>query len=303
MPAFSPDGRQIAFVRSLGSIVQELFVAPASGEGEPRQLTFDKTWIDGVAWSRDGKRIVFASSRTANYEIWISDADGSNARQLTDLQNSPAGSSPRFSPDDRFVVFDAQIAGNSDIFVVPTEGGAMRRLTDAGSLDFMPSWSRDGQWIYFASDCGGKAQIWKMPAAGGEPVQITKQGGRESYESPDGAELYYSKGEGVNGLWRVPVNGGEESPVAELSEAGYWRYWTVMPKGVYYVARGTSAPYQIKFYDFQNRQTTEIAMMENPPIWVFPGLSVSPDGKTILYAQHDLNASSIMLAEIAETKN
>jgi Tol biopolymer transport system component/DNA-binding winged helix-turn-helix (wHTH) protein len=393
MPRFSPDGETIAFVRSLGSIVQELFVAPASGEGEPRQLTFDKTWIDGAAWSSDGKRIVFASlrknnsqvslwqipvtggepeliaaggkklgspavspdgrtiafvensqdaniwriepdrlparaavskhiessrsenspqfssdgkrivfasSRTANYEVWIADADGSNTRQLTDLQKFPAGS-PRFSPDDRFVVFDAQIAGNGDIFVIPSEGGTMRRLTDAESFDFMPSWSRDGKWIYFASDRGGKAQIWKMPAEGGDAIQITRQGGRESYESPDGKELYYSKGEGIAGLWRVPVNGGEESPIAELSEAGYWRYWTVTPKGVYFVARSTSAPYQIKFYDFQNRETKEIAATEKPPIWVFPGLSVSPDGKTILYAQHDLNASSIMLAEFAET--
>jgi Tol biopolymer transport system component/DNA-binding winged helix-turn-helix (wHTH) protein len=394
MPAYSPDGQTIAFVRSLGPIVQELFVLPISGNGEPRQLTFDKTWIDGVAWSADGarivfaslrknnsqvslwqilaaggepeliatggkklgspavssdgrtiafvensqdsniwrleperlpsrdafrrhiessrsdhspqfssdgKRIVFASSRTANYEIWIADADGANSRQLTDLQKSPAGS-PRFSPDDRFVAFDAQIAGNGDVFIVPVDGGTTRRLTDADSFDYMPSWSADGQWIYFASNRSGKAQIWKMPAAGGEAVQITQKGGTESYESPDGKELYFSKDKGIAGLWRISANGGEETAVPELSEAGFWRYWTVTNKGVYYVTRSSTPPYQIKFYDFQNRQTTEIATTEKAPIWVFPGLSVSPDGKTILYAQHDLNASNIQLAELGETK-
>jgi Tol biopolymer transport system component/DNA-binding winged helix-turn-helix (wHTH) protein len=392
-PAFSPDGQTIAFVRSLGPIVQELFVASVSGNREPRQLTFDKTWIDGVAWSADGtrivfaslrknnsqvslwqipaaggepeliatggkklgspavssdgrtiafvensqdsniwrlqldglsnrdafrrhiessrsdnspqfssdgKRIVFASSRTANYEIWIADADGANARRLTDLQNAPAGS-PRFSPDNRFVVFDAQIGGNGDIFVIPSDGGTPRRLTDAASFDYMPSWSADGQWIYFASNRSGKAQIWKMPAGGGEAIQVTQNGGTESYESPDGKELYFSKGNGITGLWRVPANGGAESAVAELSEAGFWRYWTVTNKGIYYVARSSTPPYQIKFYDFQNRQTKEVATMEKPPIWVFPGLSVAPDGKTILYTQHDLNASSIQLAELSET--
>ncbi len=390
-PRFAPDGNTIAFIRSFGEIVQELFVASLAG-GEPRQLTFDKTEIDGAAWSADGKnivfasmrrnnsqmrlwqiaatggepelialggknlgnpavapdgrtiafvedsqdmniwrieperfpareafrkfiassrndnsphfsldgkRVVFASDRTTSYEIWIADADGSNARQLTDLQNSPSGS-PRFSPDGRFVVFDAQIAGNGDIFVVPADGGTIRRLTEADSFDFMPSWSADGNSIYFASNRGGDEQIWKMPANGGDAIQITTQGGRESFESPDGAELYFSKAEGMTGLWRIPSAGGEESAVAELAEAGYWRSWTMTREGVYFTARAAAAPYHIKFYDFKTRQLKEVATNEKPPVWVFPSLSASADGKTILYTQHDQNASNIMLAELGK---
>ncbi|MCP9494024.1 MAG: winged helix-turn-helix domain-containing protein [Pyrinomonadaceae bacterium MAG19_C2-C3] len=407
-PKFSPDGKSIVFVRSFGSIVQELFVVSSAG-GDARQLTFDKTEITGAAWnadgtkivfasrrgkgsetklwqmaatgggepeliatggknpanptvapdgrtiafvessqdmniwrlqrdegggmrdekntvktgsihpsslrphpfikssrndnsphfSPDGTRVVFASDRTTNYDIWIADADGSNARQLTDLEDAPTGS-PRFSPDNCFVAFDAQVSGNGDIFVVPADGGAIRRLTESDSFDFMPSWSADGNSIYFASNRGGDEQIWKMPAAGGDAIQITKQGGRESFESPDGAELYFSKAEGATGLWRVPSDGGEENAVPELAEAGYWRAWTITREGIYFVARTAATPYKIKFYDFKIRQLKEIAQTEKPPVWVFSGLSVSADGKTILYAQNDQNASSIMLAELGK---
>jgi Tol biopolymer transport system component len=139
-----------------------------------------------------------------------------------------------------------------------------------------------------------------MPATGGEAVQITRDGGRESYESPDGKEIYYTKGDGITGIWRVPSNGGEEQSVPELSEAGYWRSWTLTRDGIYFVAHALNPPYQLKFYDFKTRRLKEIATTEKAPIWVYPGLSVSPDGKTILFAQSDQSASSIMLAEFAK---
>lgn len=392
-PAFAPDGKSIAFIRSFAPVVQEIFLLPLTdgGAGEPRQITFDKSWIGGAAWSADGgrivfssqrkynsqiniwqiaadgagqpevlatggkgignlavspdkrliafveesfgtnirriqlkgagssvkaskfaasnrsdnspnvspdgSRVVFASNRTGKYEIWIAGADGANARQLTEMQNSSAGS-PRFSPDGRQIVFDAQIDGNGDIFVVSADGGASRRLTDSPSFDFMPAWSADGNSIYFASDRSGTAQIYKMPATGGEAVQITRQGGRESYASPDGTQLYYSKG-GSGGLWRVSADGGDEQSVPELATAGYWRYWTLTPTGIYFVARSEQPPYKIMFYDFSINQTAEITATDTAPIWVYPGLGASADGKTILYTQSDQNASSINLAELA----
>ncbi len=297
-PAVAPDGGTIAFVED----TRDMNIWSIALDKTPARYAFRKFIAssrndNSPQFSPDGKRIVFASDRTANYEIWIADADGSKARQLSDLKNSPTGS-PRFSPDGRLVVFDAQVAGNADIFVVPADGGQIRRLTDADSFDFMPSWSSDGRSIYFASNRSGDGQIWKMPAAGGEAVQITMQGGRESYESPDGSEIYFSKAEGVTGLWRIPSGGGEEIAVPELAQAGYWRSWTVTRLGVYFVVRAASSPYRIAFYDFATRRVKDVATAEQPPVWVFPSLSVATDGKTVLYTQNDQNASSILLAKL-----
>ena len=240
--------------------------------------------------------MVFVSDRTGNQEIWIADADGKNQRQLTD-SNGLTGS-PRFSPDGKFVAFDATSENTKDIFIVSSDGGAPRRLTDSQSRSVLPAWSADGRFVYFCSDRSGDLNVWKISEAGGEAKQITKQGGFESFASPDGKVIFYSKGRGVAGLWRVSVEGGEESPARELSDAGYWRYWTVTQKGVYFVAQNPNPPYRIVFYDFSTGQAKEIASAEKTPLWAFPGLSASADGKTILYAQRDQNAGNIMLAEL-----
>src|SRR6185369_4089315 len=161
------------------------------------------------------------------------------------------------------------------------------RLTDHPAFDFIPAWSADGNSLYFGSERSGTAQIFKIPAAGGEALQITRNGGRESYESPDGKELYYTKNKYSTGLWRVSTDGSgsEEEAVPELAAAGYWRYWTLTAKGIYFVARSEYAPYKINFYDFASRQTTEIAETDAFPIWVYPGLGAAPDARALFYTQ------------------
>ncbi|MDQ4120662.1 MAG: hypothetical protein M3209_04350 [Acidobacteriota bacterium] len=250
-------------------------------------------------FSPDGSRVVFVSDRTSSQEIWIADREGKNQRQLTDSKSSTG--SPRFSPDGKFVAFDATSGNTKDIFIISSDGGAPRRLTDSRSRSVLPAWSADGRFVYFCSDQSGDLNVWKIAATGGEAKQITKQGGFESFASPDGKEIFYSKGRGIAGLWRVSAEGGEESPVPALSEAGYWRYWSVTSKGIYFMVQNpNNPPYRILFYNFSTGQTEEIASAEKTPLWVFPGLSVSPDGKTILYAQRDQSASSILLAELGK---
>ncbi len=263
-------------------------------------------------FSPDDAQIAFVSNRTGNFEIWIADASGKNQRQLTDLldsnekrEQSPtdapnSAGSPRFSPDGRFIAYDAQINGNGDIFVVSANGGAPRRLTFDSTQEILPAWSADGQWIYFASNRGGDFNLWKIPSSGCDAVQITKQGAFESFAAPDGKTIFYTKARGIAGLWRASIDGGEEQEVEDLPEAGYWRYWTVTQTGIYFLAPITNSYYQIKFYDFANHQLKTVARTEKPPIWTFPGLSVSSDAETILYTQSDQDASAIMLAELPE---
>lgn len=306
-PTVSADGRTLAFV-------EESFktdISQIEKDAPARRLIESSGDDNSPNFSPDDSQIVFVSNRTGNFEIWIAGASGKNQRQLTDLldstekgQGSPtdapnSAGSPRFSPDGRFVAYDAQVGGNGEIFVVPANGGAARRLTHESSQEILPAWSADGQWIYFASNRGGDFSLWKIPAGGGEAVQITRGGAFESFAAPDGKTIFYTKARGTAGLWQVSVDGdGEEQAVPGLSEVGYWRYWTVTPTGVYFLAQAADSFYQIKFYDFQSRQIQTVARTEKPPIWTFPGLSASSDGKTILYAQSDQSASAIMLAEL-----
>lgn len=299
--AVSPDNRTTAFVKESNEthirhvdLTKPVGTNISAGKFAPSSLS-----DNSPNFSPDGRQVVFASNRTGKYEIWIAGADGSNVRQLTDFQVKSSAGSPRFSPDGKSIVFDAQVEGNGDIYIVPANGGAMRRVTDAAAFDYVPSWSADGSAIYFASNRSGKAQIYKIPAAGGETRQITKNGGGDSFESPDGKYLYYRKGKGSTALWRIPSEGGgEEESLPELAEAGYWRSWSMIKAGIYFVRRAEAPPYKIMFYDFSSGQVTETAAVEPSPIWTYSGLAVSEDGKQILYAQTDQSTSSIMLAEI-----
>lgn len=251
---------------------------------------------DSPQFSPDGKKIAFASNRSGSMEIWVCASDGSSPLQLTQTGTATAGS-PRWSLDSRRLVYDSNPETHGDLFIIDAEGGVPRRLTTEASNDTLPNWSRDGAWIYFCSDRSGNQQIWKMSAAGGPAVQVTRKGGFEAVEAPDGKTLYYSK-ENNDGLWTVPSTGGEERPVPELAEAGHWRSWTMNSDGIYFVAHTSSVPPRpLKFFRFATRRLTQIGVVEKDPLRWVPGLAVSPDGRWLLYAQIERNASNIMLVE------
>ncbi len=247
-------------------------------------------------FSPDGKRIVFVSSRTGSEEIWVSEADGSNPTQLTSF-GGPSTGTPRWSTDGKQIVFDSRPDKHGDIFTISANGGTPRRLTTLSSHDVIPNWSRDGKWIYFCSNRSGTLQIWKMPSNGSETIQITKQGGMEAFESVDEKYIYYSKARGISELWRVSKNSGVEEPVPELSKAALSRNWAISNLGIYFVSKEGESFYQLKFFDFATRQTSVILNSVKEPVWLFPGLAVSPDASQILYTQNDQLTSSIMLLE------
>jgi Tol biopolymer transport system component/DNA-binding winged helix-turn-helix (wHTH) protein len=248
----------------------------------------------GPQFSPDGNKIAFESTRSGAYEVWLCRSDGSSLIQLTHFNPSVTGT-PRWSPDGQQIVFDSRPAGNADIFVIGIQGGPPRNLTSEPSNEGVPSWSRDGRWIYFASDRTGSWEVWKMPSTGGSAVQVTHHGGFASFESDDGRFLYYAKGYNVPGLWRIPINGGEETELISSLEAGYWGYWAVVENGIYYL--DTTTKPGIAFFDIATHHITRVFDLENRPARANPGLAVSPDNRTILYTQLDASYSDIILAE------
>jgi Tol biopolymer transport system component/DNA-binding winged helix-turn-helix (wHTH) protein len=260
----------------------------------PDRLISSTRMESGPQFSPDGSKIAFESTRSGAYEVWMCRSDGSGLVQLTHY-NSVTGT-PRWAPDGQQIAFDSRPAGNSDIFVVDSKGGPPRKLTSEYSNEVVPSWSRDGRWIYYASDRTGSWELWKMPSTGGPAVQVTRHGGFAAFESPDGGFLYYAKGLTVPGLWRIPMNGGEESEIISSLEAGYWGYWAVVENGIYYLDMTAAKP-AIAFFDITAHRTTRVFDLEKPPAREAPGLAVSPDKKTILYTQLDTLNSDIILVE------
>ena len=251
---------------------------------------------DSPQFSPDGKKIVFASTRSGTTEIWLCDRDGQNPVQLTSF-DGPWTGTPRWAPDGRQIAFDTRSQGNPDIWVLSLDGGQPRRLTTEPSEDVVPSWSRDGRWIYFGSNRSGKLQIRKIPKEGGPAVQLTKDGGFEGFESPDGKFFYYAKGRRMPGIWRIPVEGGEETPVLDEHKAGFWRHWAVSDSGIHFATAEVPAHPLIEFYGFATGNVAFVCRLDKPIDLSRPGLSVSPDGRSLLFTQQDQISSDIMLME------
>ncbi|HET9531391.1 MAG TPA: DUF5050 domain-containing protein, partial [Blastocatellia bacterium] len=224
---------------------------------------------------------------------WVCDSDGSNARQLTSF-GGPQTDCPRWSPDGERLVFQTYPEGHLDIYLVNVRGGPPERLTHEPGDDNLPSWSQNGQWIYFTSNRSGSQQIWKMRTDGSGAARVTRNGGYAPKESTDGKALYYAKGT-PRGLavWRVPIDGGEEVEV--LTGISDWSNYLPTDKGIYFTpltesAAGTS----IQFLNFADGKIKPIAAIAKP---VFLGLTISPDGRSLLYTQRDQEGFDLMLVE------
>jgi len=297
-PAISRQGNRLAFAQT--SFDNNIWRLPlrhfTAGKAAPVRLISSTYSDEGPQYSPDGKRIVFSSDRSGLSQIWLCDNEGANPIQLTNLSHTDSGT-PRWSPDGRQIAFDSLAEGNRDIYIVSADGGQPHRFTRESSEDVCPSWSRDGRWIYFGSNRNGSLQIWKAPTEGGQAVQVTKQGGFEGFESPDGRFFYYAKGRGIPGIWRIPVEGGAETPVLDIHQAGLFRSWAVVEHGIYFVTAETQGRSLIEFFSFATGQVTPVAAPEKPIFRIFWGLAVSPDGQWLLFTQMDQQSSDIMLME------
>ena len=295
LPATSSHGRLAFTRRDNDTNVWQLLL----GDRQPAPTRFiASTRVDAApAFSPDGTRIAFTTDRSGTPQIWVCNRDGSSERQLTFL---PASAGPSaWSPDSKQLAFDSRADGAAHVYVVDASGGTPRRIGTDAANEALPSWSRDGKWIYFSSTRTGRFEIWKMPVHGGPALRLTKNGGNRPVEPPDGKYVYYDKGPGSGRefhAWRVPVDGGEEVPVLEYGGSR----WSVVDAGLYYYQQvqnhEAANNWFLKFFDFGTRQTRVIAELPGIPIIGAPP-AVSPDGRTLLYTQIDVNDADLMLVE------
>lgn len=210
--AWSPDGKQIAFVsRHDGN--ENIYVMNTDGSNVV-QLTFDpfryyyilRDPIDtDPAWSPDGQQIVFVSGRNGwllnpvALNIYVMDANGSNVVRLTKSKESPTGffttyAHPSWSPDGKKIAFGQEGA----IYVMNADGTSMSKLTDVYQdydSNISPSWSPDGSYITFVEDQGnGSSDIYiiRIDGSGRRPLARNFLILTDPAWSPDGKKLLFA---------------------------------------------------------------------------------------------------------------
>ncbi len=298
-PSISPKGNQLVYQRMF--FKDNLFRLNLKDETHPQSppvlVKSDKGFNWRPHFSPDGKRFTVESNGLGHSEIWACDTGGANCGQLTSLRGT-AGAA-RWSPDGRYIAFEFRPKERSEVYLLEVGGGMPQLLpTLPGANNGGPSWSRDGKSIYFYSDKTGEPfQLWKMSIPGGPPVQITKKGGVFAVESEDGRFLYFVKFD-APGIWRMPLDGGEEKLVLPRAGGHEWFNWALTRTGIYFRDSGKSENKDtvgvLKFFDFATGKTTTVTATDQPG---GVGLAVSPDGRSILYDDKGDAESTIMLVK------
>ena len=158
-PAWSPDGKTIAFGWNNPPGSWSIYTVPAAG-GSSTRLTNGGTLDYNPAWSPDGTKIAFESDLDPNIEVYVMNADGSGVTRLT---NDPGqDGEPAWSPDGAQIAFASTRAGPQDIWIMNADGSGAKNLsvsaTGPAAYDASPAWSPDGTQLVFASTCSGCAQ-------------------------------------------------------------------------------------------------------------------------------------------------
>lgn len=241
-------------------------------------------------------QIAFQSERDGDFEIWVSNLDGSAATKLTD--NTVLDADPTWSPDGTRIAF--QRAGSCTnacraIWVMNADGSSATALTGftSGVADSGPTWSPDGSMIAFASTrSGGVKHIFSVHLSGGSATQLTSGANADWAPdwSPDGMRIVFaSTRTGSSQLFTMAPDGsgqtkvviaGPAAPSALIGEPS----WS--PDGSRIAFRGASdlyaAPTEV-FVANADGSATSVAYSSEVATFLYTPV-FSPDGSKIVVA-------------------
>jgi Tol biopolymer transport system component/DNA-binding winged helix-turn-helix (wHTH) protein len=243
-------------------------------------------------YSPDGKQIAFSSERSGVQGVWVSGEDGANLVQIS--KPKIRSGSPQWSPDGKRVAFDAEYSGRWAIYVADISKGTPQRLATNISDFARPHWSRDGRWIYFTSNELGRTGAYRCPSQGGDAIAISKDRvATAPQESYDGT-IYYASGSNRPLLKRVAQSAlpGIASEVDGLPRLLSYAIWITIKDGVYFVP--AESPRSLRHFDLATKRIRSVFEADKD---FASGISVSSDGRWMLYSQSGNANSDIMLID------
>jgi len=218
LPAWSPDGRALAYV-SYRQGTPSVFVAHIY-EGRSDNVTKNEGQSFAPSFSPDGKRIAYSSTRSGGSEIWVANADGSGAHRIT--SSAGINTAPTWSPTGQEIAFTSDRAGTPQIYLMDSEGLNIRRLTTVGNWNDAPAWNPSKEYseiAYTARLEAGGFDIAVIDLASRQVRQVTAGRGSCEYPSwaPNGRHLVFSCQRGRGATWQIAVADREGRNVDTLA--------------------------------------------------------------------------------------
>jgi TolB protein len=215
-PAYSPDGKKIAYYRPFTGI----WVYDLNTKSATHVVVSD--YAEFASFSPDGKRLVFhewiGNWWSAEVNLFVVNVDGGGRSQLL------PGIRPSWSPKGNLLAFDSCRGTDCGIFVVQPNGQGLRQVTSDGGGKV--SWSPDGKTLAYSTEVDGDPEIWVVNADGSGRKQLTRNTGNDTLPvySPDGQYIYFlSDQDGT--AWAIRVMNTDGSNVRTTRTVGVPPRW------------------------------------------------------------------------------
>ena len=244
-PAFSPDGRTLAFARYGSGVTSDLYLLDLDEDltpkGEPRRRTFTEATTTSPVFTPDGRDIVFSSGPFGNPSLWRVPVSGSASPER--LPFGERGDYPGISRQGNLVYTTREI--DLDIWRVnlPLTDGAAVKLISSSRLENAAQYSPDGNSIAFVSNRSGSYEIWKCDSDGSNPVQLTSLGAPLTTRprwAPDGKSIvFHSDAEGHFDVYVVNADGGAPRRLTSDPSRDGSPTWSRNGKWIYFCSNRT----------------------------------------------------------------
>jgi len=188
-PAWSPNGRQVAYV-SFESRKPVVYVHDVAS-GRRRLLANFRGSNSAPAWAPNGETLAVTLTRDGGSQLYSISAQGGEPRRL--MQSSGIDTEPVFSSDGQTIYFVSDRGGAPQIYKVSANGGSAERVTFSGNYNISPSVSPDGRWLAYISRVGGGFKLHVMDLSAGTVTAITDTTADENPSfAPNSRQIVYA---------------------------------------------------------------------------------------------------------------
>jgi len=176
-PAWSPDGRRLAFVQGDKRGNTDIMVLDVAS-GRARRITDSNCINTEPSWNPAGTQIAFTSDRGGTPQVYLMQDDGSNVRRLT--SEGAYNASPSWSPSGAMVAYISRFEGKFDLFVYKLGEGKSYQITTGVASSESPDWSPDERRLVFSSGSRGGMQLYTTDLSGNTLRRLTDFAGCQS---------------------------------------------------------------------------------------------------------------------------